>query len=513
MWHCNQCVTSQAVPTDVTERPTHQRATLKQRFDALIKPYIPAYFPVAWKMGLSISALLLIGMTLLGTLLLNNQLQRMRAQADVFGGAIATQLAHTAQEPLLAEDSFLLKVHINNLVRSENVQGSALFDRNGKELDQAGLVPPGGTPGTDTVRRWRLDHETLSTYFAPVMVNDAVAGSVAVTLSDRPIVVAQREVRDTMITATLVMGLLAIIASFLISRRLAQPIHNLLAATSAMRQGDLQYRIRERRNDEIGHLIEAYNSMAHSMLEKDQVEKVLQRFVSPSVARKMMADLNQVTLGGRDVVATVVFADIVGFTRLSESLAPEAVANMLNVYFDAITTAADCYRGTIDKYMGDCAMIVFGVPEEDSEHLFHGLCCAVMIQRMVARLNQHRQAHGQTTVEFRIGINSGAMLAGNLGSRERMQYTVVGDAVNLASRLSNMAAAGEIVAAKDLFADANIASRARATEYGSMRVRGRQGQVGTCRVVGVHALSETLMEQRIAQFLARLNPEASSGGY
>ena len=253
--------------------------------------------------------------------------------------------------------------------------------------------------------------------------------------------------------------------------------------------------------------------MAHSMLEKDQVERVLQRFVSPSVARKMMADLNQVTLGGRDVVATVVFADIVGFTRLSETLAPEAVANMLNVYFDAITTAAGCYRGTIDKYMGDCAMIVFGVPEEDSEHLFHGLCCAVMIQRLVARLNQHREARGQTTVEFRIGINAGAMLAGNLGSRERMQYTVVGDAVNLASRLSNMAAAGEIIAADTLFADANIASRVRATEYGAMRVRGRTEQVGTYRVDGVHALSETLMEQRIAQFLSSLSPEASNGRY
>ncbi len=501
------------MPAAVTQPPTRQRSTPRQRFNALIKPYVPAYFPVAWKMGLSISALLLIGMALLGSLLLNNQLERMRAQADTFGDAIATQLAHTAQEPLLAEDSFLLKVHINNLVRSGNIHGAALFDRDGQQLDKAGLVPPGGTPATHTVRRWRLEHHALSTYFAPVMVEQALAGSVAVTLSDRPIIAAQKDVRDTMITATLVMGLLAIIASFLISRRLAQPIHNLLAATSALRKGDLEYRIHERRNDEIGHLIEAYNSMAHSMLEKDQVERVLQRFVSPSVARKMMADLNQVTLGGRDVVATVVFADIVGFTRLSETLAPEAVANMLNVYFDAITTAAGCYRGTIDKYMGDCAMIVFGVPEEDSEHLFHGLCCAVMIQRLVARLNQHRAARGQTTVEFRIGINAGAMLAGNLGSRERMQYTVVGDAVNLASRLSNMAAAGEIIAADTLFADANIASRVRATEYGAMRVRGRSEQVGTYRVDGVHALSETLMEQRIAQFLSSLSPEASNGRY
>ncbi len=485
------------------------KASWKARFDALIQPYIPEYFPVAWKMGLSISALILVGMTLLAFILLNNQLQRMRDQADSFGNAIATQLAHTAREPLLAEDRFLLKVHINNLVRSDSIAGAALFNRDGQPIDQAGVQPPANAPSSAEVRRWGgQEEDAMSTYFAPVRVNDNLAGSVAVTLSDRSITLAQREVRNTLITATLVMGLIAIIASFLISRRLAQPIHNLLAATSAMRKGDLQYRIQERRNDEIGHLIEAYNGMAHGMLEKDQVERVLQRFVSPSVARKMMANLDQVTLGGRDVTATVVFADIVGFTRLSESLAPEAVADMLNVYFDAITTASNFYRGTIDKYMGDCAMIVFGVPEEDSEHLFHGLCCAVMIQRLVTRLNEYRNARGLTTVEFRIGINSGAMLAGNLGSRERMQYTVVGDTVNLASRLSNMAGAGEIIAASPLMADPNIGSRVRATEYGAMRVRGRQEPVGTFRVDGVHALSETLMEQRIARFLAEISAEA-----
>lgn len=491
--------------------------TLKQRLSALTRPYVPEYFPVAWKMGLSISALILVGMTLLGVLLLNNQLQHMRAQADHFGSAIAAQLAHTAREPLLADDRFLLKVHINNLVRSQNIEGAALYDRDGVAVDQAGLLPPDGGENqaageqrrAQGVLRWGLGSGSLSTYFAPVMVNGTLAGTVAITLSDTPINAAQSQVRDTMITATLAMGLLAIIAAFLIARRLAQPIRSLLAATSALRDGDLQYRIVEQRNDEIGHLIEAYNSMAHSMLEKDQVEQVLQRFVSPSVARKMMANLDKVTLGGRDVTATVVFADIVGFTRLSETLAPEAVADMLNVYFDAITAAASVYRGTIDKYMGDCAMIVFGVPEEDSEHSFHGLCCAVMIQRLVTRLNQYREACGQTTVEFRIGINSGAMLAGNLGSRDRMQYTVVGDTVNLASRLSHMAVAGEIIASGSLISDVNIASRVRTTEYGAMRVRGRSEPVATWRVDGVHALTETLMEQRIAKFLVDIQAQTS----
>ncbi|KZX77680.1 cyclase, partial [Alcanivorax sp. HI0013] len=331
-------------------------------------------------------------MAILGSLLLNNQLDRMREQADTFGEAIALQLANTAREPLLADDNFLLKVQLNNLTRSDSVRGAALFDRSGNLVDKAGILPLAANPLQERIKHWELQDEPVTTYYATVDVNDSVAGYTAISLSDRPIMAARESVQDTMINATLIMSVIAIIASFLISRRLARPIHDLLEATSAMRRGDLNYRIQDRRNDEIGGLIEAYNTMAHGMLEKDQVEQVLKRFVSPSVAHNMMADLDQVQLGGRDVQATVVFADIVGFTRLSETLAPDAIAEMLNVYFDAITTATTFYRGTIDKYMGDCAMIVFGVPEKDDEHLFHGLCCAVMIQRMVERLNEFRRA-------------------------------------------------------------------------------------------------------------------------
>ena len=488
----------------MTEPQGQARPTKPSRIGEWLAPYVPEYFPVAWKLGLSISLLILCGMTILGSLLLNNQLDRMRDQADTFGEAIALQLANTVREPLLADDTFLLKVQLNNLTRSDSVHGAALFDRSGNLVDKAGILPLAANPLQEQIKHWELQGEPITTYYAAVDVSDTVAGYTAISLSDRPIMAARESVQGTMINATLIMSVIAIIASFLISRRLARPIHDLLAATSAMRRGDLNYRIQDRRNDEIGGLIEAYNTMAHGMLEKDQVEQVLKRFVSPSVAHNMMADLDQVQLGGRDVHATVVFADIVGFTRLSETLPPDAIADILNVYFDATTF----YRGTIDKYMGDCAMIVFGVPEKDDEHLFHGLCCAVMIQRMVERLNEQRRAQGHTTVEFRIGINSGAMLAGNLGSRERMQYTVVGDTVNLASRLSNMAGGNEIIAASPLLANPNIASRVRATEYGAMRIRGKAEPVGTFRIDGVHALSETLMEQRIAQFLAKLNTES-----
>ena len=473
-------------------------------------PLLPSYLPVAWKLGLSISLLITLAMTVLGTVLINSQMEHMRAQADGYGRAIADQLADTAREPMLAEDQFSLKVLINNLVGNHTLRGAALFSPEGKILDSAGAIPSEVKPSqVNAPRRWQADEAAMTTYYTPVTVRDMTAGHAAVTLSARAIEQAQQSVRDAIITATLVMIAIAIIAAFMAGRRLSRPINHLLKAADAIGSGDLHYRIPQRRNDEIGLLIDSYNKMASGLLEKNQVERVLSRFVSPSVARKMMADLEQVKLGGRDVEATVLFADIVGFTQLSETMEPDEVAELLNAYFDAITLAATFYRGTIDKYMGDCAMVVFGVPESDPEHQYHGLCCAVMIQRLVNQLNEQRRKRGLPTVAFRIGLNAGHMLAGNLGSRDRMQYTVVGDAVNLASRLSNLAESGQIILPETILQDPNVVSRVRYSRAGQMEVRGKREPVATYEIEGVHPQSEALMEQRVRELVDQLMEQSS----
>jgi adenylate cyclase len=468
-------------------------------------PLVPSYLPVAWKLGLSISLLITLAMTVLGTTLINSQMEHMRAQADGYGRAIAGQLADTAREPMLADDHFTLKVLVNNLVGNHTLRGAALFSPEGEVLDSAGHIPGQAKPSkVKAPRRWQADQTPMTTYYTPVDVREMTAGYAAVTLSARPIEQAQQTVRDTVVTATLIMITFAIIAAFLAGRRLSRPLHHLLQAADAIGSGDLHYRIPERRNDEIGLLIDSYNKMASGLLEKSQVERVLSRFVSPSVARQMMADLQQVKLGGRDVQATVLFADIVGFTELSEQMEPDEVAELLNAYFDAITMAATFYRGTIDKYMGDCAMVVFGVPESDPEHLYHGLCCAIMIQRLVNQLNEERHDRGLPTVRFRIGLNSGHMLAGNLGSRDRMQYTVVGDAVNLASRLSNLAESGQIILPETILQNPNVVSRVRYRRSGHLEVRGKSEPVATYQLDGVHPQSEALMEQRVREVVKQL---------
>ncbi len=485
---------------------TSQKTTstpIRQWLAELRDNYTPSYFPVAWKMGITLSILVLAGMLVLGSILANSQMQRMQRQANIYGNIIATQLADSAREPLLAKDQFTLKILVNNLTRDQGLKGAAIFDVHGTLLQKAGKIPSHIAPATgQPPLDWTLKKDAFTTYKVPVVVKGMTAGFVAVTLSQNTIIQARKKVWQTFTTATIIMGLLVIFAAFLVGHWLTRPIQALVQATQAIKTGDLHFRLHERRNDELGDLIDSYNRMASGLLEKRQVESVLSRFVSPSVATQMMRDIDQVKLGGRQTPATVLFADIAGFTSLSEKMSPDQIAHLLNDYFNAISCAANFYRGTIDKYVGDCAMIVFGVPNDDSEHLYHGLCCALMTQSLVKRVNARREKQGLVTVNFRIGINSGEVLAGNLGSNERMQYTVVGDTVNLASRLSNIAAAGEIIVPEPLLDNSDIASRFNFSSGNEIRVRGKRQPVATARLESMHAQLEVLMQQRIDQFMS-----------
>jgi adenylate cyclase len=217
------------------------------------------------------------------------------------------------------------------------------------------------------------------------------------------------------------------------------------------------------------------------------------------VANEILSDLTQVELGGRHMRGSVLFADMAGFTALSERMPPVEVGALLNAYFGLIARAAELYQGTVDKFIGDCAMLVFGVPEPDADHRFKAIACAVLIRRITERLNAQRERAGEPRVEFRIGISSGEMLAGNMGSTDRMQFTVVGDTVNLASRISSLAAPGEIVIREDHYLDPEVQRRILARKYRALRVRGRDEPITLYRVRDVATTYRERMDAELAQ--------------
>lgn len=188
------------------------------------------------------------------------------------------------------------------------------------------------------------------------------------------------------------------------------------------------------------------NTLAHKrLLEESTQRRALERFLAPEVVEMIAANPEGIRLGGANQRVTIFFTDIRGFTTLSETLPPEKIVEILNEFFSRITDVIFDHGGTLDKYIGDAAMAIFGAPISKGHDAANAIRAALEIQRLIVELNRDAADRGHPEIGVGIGINSGIVTAGNIGSAKRLDYTVIGDAVNVASRLCGKAAPGEIL--------------------------------------------------------------------
>lgn len=171
--------------------------------------------------------------------------------------------------------------------------------------------------------------------------------------------------------------------------------------------------------------------------EKRKIKNIFSRYVSKGVVDELLKSAD-VKLGGEKRVLSVLFSDIRGFTSMSEKMQPEAVVSILNVFLSEMTDIIFLNHGTLDKFIGDAIMAVFGSPIFLKDHAKRAVKTAFMMKNKLNQLNEKWQKEGKHTLKIGIGINSGEAIAGNMGSLKRMEYTVIGDTVNLASRLESL---------------------------------------------------------------------------
>jgi adenylate cyclase len=172
--------------------------------------------------------------------------------------------------------------------------------------------------------------------------------------------------------------------------------------------------------------------------EKRRVKRIFSRYVSRDVYEQLLRDPALAQLGGQRRRMSVLFADIRGFTSVSERGEPEVIVAQLNEYFSRMVPIVFAHHGTVDKFVGDLLMALFGAPLDDDRHAEHAVETAVAMVRELRRLNAAWEARGQTALDIGVGVNTGDMVAGNIGADTLMSYTVIGDNVNLASRLESL---------------------------------------------------------------------------
>ncbi len=268
------------------------------------------------------------------------------------------------------------------------------------------------------------------------------------------------------------LGIAALAAAW-IARGVSQPVQALAAHTQHVAAGDYTQRIDLQRDDELGQLSTAFNQMTAGLAERDRVRDLLGKVVSPEIATQLLQ--SDLKLGGEEREVTILFSDIRDFTTLSEKLAPTELLALLNRYLDRMSTIVEKHGGVIDKYIGDAIMALFGAPVSAADSADRAIAAAREMAAALATLNLELAAEGKPPLMFGIGINTARVIAGNMGSKTRLNYTVIGDGVNLASRLEGLTK-DPVYGTRIIISEATVLaarSAPAARELGEVKVKGK----------------------------------------
>jgi adenylate cyclase len=220
-------------------------------------------------------------------------------------------------------------------------------------------------------------------------------------------------------------------------RRITRPVAQLAEAARAIERGNYSVRVGGEASDEIGELGHAFDRMAAGLAERDNMRDILGKVASNEVVARLLEG-GDIELGGEERDVTIMFTDIRNFTALVERLTPDQSLQLLNEFLTVISEVIEAHGGVVDKYLGDGVMALFGAPvtrEDDAQRALH---CALEIRLRVEALGPVLAGRGLPHPQIGIGINTSRVIAGNIGSPSRLNYTVLGDGVNLASRLEGL---------------------------------------------------------------------------
>ena len=232
---------------------------------------------------------------------------------------------------------------------------------------------------------------------------------------------------------------LSILFVFLFSKSISVPIKKLTLAASDIEQGKYDVQLVSKHHDELALLTTSFVDMSKGLAERERLKDSMSKFTNKIIAEKAMK--GELTLGGETKDATIFFSDIRSFTALSEKLSPEEVITFLNEYTSRMVDCVIQTNGVVDKYIGDAIMAVWGTPVTSgnvAQDALNSVRAALFMRASLILYNQERVAQGKPAIRIGCGINSGPVVAGQVGSSQKMEYTVIGDAVNFASRTESL---------------------------------------------------------------------------
>jgi len=411
-----------------------------------------------------------------------------------FGATMSRYTARNIPEDLLEEAELPMYQLVSDIAKSEEVVFVLVLNSKGiiqahSDISQLGKPY---TARADSQLVFAKDELQLQSYqeagenillfSTPVLYQGLKIGEVKLGLTKKYIEASIFKAKVFILMMTLAITATGIVMSMVLSFYFSRPIQRLVVAVEEIGRGNFTYRVNLARNDELGDLGEAINRMAEDLRLKDRIQTWFGRYVTPEIVERILASPDDEWMKGTRLEATIIFVDIRGFTAMAERSDPDAVVELLNSYFTLVTDVIIQYGGYLDKFVGDAVMGVFGALAPDPEHAQTALLAAMEIRRHLPELNQRLPMLGEP-IQVGMGINTGEVVAGNIGSSKSMEYTVIGDNVNVASRLTDLAGPDQVLISEQVFLKVVGDSRFILQSRGALEVKGRKGPVGIYEVL------------------------------
>lgn len=364
----------------------------------------------------------------------------------------------------------------NNIVRNQRSDPSAKLISSRvslrKPVSITEFVQPDGEPMVDIG--------------VPVSSNGNMIGVLRIGYSMSNFMNVRRRNRFLFATLAVVFVLIGLVFALHTAVRISRPIQLLAASARRVGEGDLNINVNVdsggRETRELGN---SFNQMIAGLKERDMVKDTFSRYVTKQVADEILKDPSKISPGGKKQDVTILFSDIRGFTAYSEMHTPEEVVLHLNEYLSSMVDVIFKYEGTLDKFIGDAIMAVFGAPISHSDDPLRAVRTALEMLDRLKSLNEKWANEGKLPLAIGIGINTGEVIVGNIGDVRRMEYTVIGDNVNMASRIEGLTKNFEcpIIISKNTYE--KVSDQIRTNNLGTVTVKGKSNAIEIYELLGL----------------------------
>lgn len=493
--------TEQDVLRAVNEHHELSATSLSENLDEMIqgryrhsaKRFFLPGIPIWLQWSMITTGLIAATISLLYLFTVNLQNQQLFRQTLLVGRVSLNYFVNNARILLLEENNDLrLNTLITEASAVEGIVYAIILDQNRIIKAHTDHTRIGETFEMAAIPRSGIQEENFSYYdyvsaagehilnlSRTVVMKDKALGEVHVGISLDFIDLSIREINRSILLISLAIIGLGLVLAVFYSIRFSRPLTRLVEAFGEISKGNYRHKIDETRNDELGNLARSFNSMSRELWVKSMMQRSFDKYVGTEVLELIMNDPTSDWLKGKRRSATVLFTDVRGFTSYSEPREPEKIVERLNEYFEIATEVINRYGGYVDKFVGDAVMGVFGVPFPCDDHVERAIRAALSMQRNF--LERSRLRENSFLDKIGISINSGMVLSGNIGSQRKMEYTVIGDTVNVASRLNGLAGPGEVIISRAIYEP--LKDRLEVTPLEPQHIKGKLCPVEVFRVL------------------------------